>query len=195
MSPAKPTHIPSVSSDGALPTGYTHHRNRSISAPLRIDLTDAAIVDTSGHARHTRDTQDTHSASADADAHAHRTASTSSSHHPKPEAPAITLPMQREAVRHFAMDLGGSLVKLVYFSPGGTDALGRRVAGGRLHFRKFPTSHLEDCMRFIEFKKLHLGGGGAGAGGGKAGGCCIRRARACVHVRVSSCMSVCKCVR
>lgn len=78
------------------------------------------------------------------------------------EAPAITLPRQRDAVRHFAMDLGGSLVKLVYFRPDGGECGGR---GGRLHFRKFPSAHLEDCMEFIEFKGLHLGSRGAEDGG------------------------------
>lgn len=57
---------------------------------------------------------------------------------------------------HFAMDMGGSLVKIVYFSP---DPCG----GGRLHFRKFETSKMEQCLKFIEQKRLHLG-----AEGGKA---------------------------
>ena len=130
-----------------------HARNRSLSAPLRIDLTDAAIE--------TRDPNHPRKSTDGGTRHA-RASSTATP--VKPEAPAITLPRQRDAVRHFAMDLGGSLVKLVYFSPGGTDASGRRVAGGRLHFRKFPTSHLEDCMDFIEFKKLHLGGSSSGVG-------------------------------
>ena len=47
---------------------------------------------------------------------------------------------------------------MVYFRPDG-DAGG--IRGGRLHFRKFPSAHLEDCMEFIEFKGLHLGSRGA----------------------------------
>ena len=31
--------------------------------------------------------------------------------------PSISLPRQSTDVRHFAMDMGGSLVKIVYFSP------------------------------------------------------------------------------
>jgi hypothetical protein len=31
--------------------------------------------------------------------------------------PSISLPSQSSEVRHFAMDMGGSLVKIVYFSP------------------------------------------------------------------------------
>ena len=125
----------------------SHSRNRSLSAPLRIDLTDAAIESNRPTAPHGR-----------LDPLA-RVASTS-----KPEVPAITLPRQREAVRHFAMDLGGSLAKLVYFSPSGTDG----GTGGRLHFRKFPSKRLDECLDFIEFKKLHVGPVGAdGEGDGE----------------------------
>ena len=64
--------------------------------------------------------------------------------------------------------MGGSLVTLVYFSP---DAENESISalkpsligGGRLHFRKFEATKLEQCMRFIEQKRLHLG-----AEGGKA---------------------------
>ena len=59
-------------------------------------------------------------------------------------------------------------MKLVYFSP---DAENESISylkpsligGGRLHFRKFEATKLEQCMRFIEQKRLHLG-----AEGGKA---------------------------
>ena len=60
-------------------------------------------------------------------------------------------------------------MKLVYFSPDAenesikffkTPSL---IGGGRLHFRKFEATKLEQCMRFIEQKRLHLG-----AEGGKA---------------------------
>jgi bifunctional damage-control phosphatase, subfamily II, fusion protein len=74
----------------------------------------------------------------------------SSNNNAKPAAPPITLPRQREAVKHFALDLGGSLIKLVYFSVN-ADQL-----GGRLHFRRFPASSLNECIQFIERKKLHL---------------------------------------
>lgn len=65
--------------------------------------------------------------------------------------------------------MGGSLVKIVYFSPDSdtqnavhpfTSSI---MGGGRLHFRKFEASKMEQCMKFIEQKRLHLG-----AEGGKA---------------------------
>jgi len=83
--------------------------------------------------------------------------------------PSISLPRQSTDVRHFAMDMGGSLVKIVYFSPDSEKSTGAQtyasplMGGGRLHFRKFETSKLDQCMNFIEQKRLHLG-----AEGGKA---------------------------
>ena len=133
-----------------------HVRARSISAPLRLDLTGAAIdVSRAG-----ADPRDRESSAPQATTATH--AQTDVARRNVPEAPAISLPRQRDAVRHFAMDLGGSLVKLVYFSPGGLDEHGE-PRGGRLHFRKFASAHLEDCMEFIEFKKLHEGGSGGDA--------------------------------
>ncbi|KAG6551234.1 hypothetical protein Mapa_007160 [Marchantia paleacea] len=94
--------------------------------------------------------------------------------------PAIVLPNQSDELSHFAIDLGGSLVKLVYFSrqtepavacgspprKGGVgqdrqkesyyDGWRRHpILGGRLHFVKFETSKLNDCLAFIQSKKLH----------------------------------------
>ena len=86
-------------------------------------------------------------------------------------APSISLPRQRDAVKHFALDLGGSLIKLVYFSANrpnsaeDADADGNgqkkettKALGGRLHFRRFPSSSLRECLDFIERKKLHCSG-------------------------------------
>jgi len=129
-----------------------HARNRSLSAPLRIDLTGAAI-EPSHHSRASsaRAVSRTDAIAATTPG---RDANTVPSRPHGVEAPAITLPRQRDAVRHFALDLGGSLVKLVYFRPdGGADG----ARGGRLHFKKFPSAHLDDCLEFIEFKGLHLG--------------------------------------
>eukprot|EP00249_Psilotum_nudum_P020571 c27763_g1_i2 orf=375-1811(-) len=93
--------------------------------------------------------------------------------------PTILLPNQSDDILHFAIDIGGSLIKLVYFSrhaespkksatpvktyvwkqwgegilPGIHSAF--PVLGGRLHFVKFETSKLNDCLEFIESKKLH----------------------------------------
>jgi len=139
------------------------------------------------------------------------------------EAPAIVLPHQRgERVGHIALDIGGSLIKLVYFSPaapgGGEIAEGQQQQvqqqgqqggerprsaggasdsssatagaspsrprpaprGGKLHFVKFETSKIDECLDFIEAKGLHrpqsqqgmmttmMGGGGGFYGGGAA---------------------------
>jgi len=76
-------------------------------------------------------------------------------------APGIVLPHQAEGgVGHFAVDIGGSLAKLVYFSgrPGG-------AGGGALHFVKFETARLGQAVDFIERKGLHRACGGAGAEG------------------------------
>ena len=77
--------------------------------------------------------------------------------------PSISLPSQSSDVRHFAMDMGGSLVKIVYFSPDTENVAGMSpfssplLGGGRLHFRKFEASKMDQCIRFIEQKQLHLG--------------------------------------
>eukprot|EP00898_Chlorokybus_atmophyticus_P002460 jgi/Chlat1/3214/Chrsp22S03498 len=62
--------------------------------------------------------------------------------------PPILLPNQPPASlsAHFAVDIGGSLIKL---GDGG-------VGGGRLHFAKFETSKLEECLDFIEARRLHV---------------------------------------
>ena len=84
--------------------------------------------------------------------------------------PSISLPRQSTHVRHFALDMGGSLVKIVYFSPDCENVPNVRepftspmLGGGRLHFRKFEASKMDKCLQFIEQKRLHLG-----AEGGKA---------------------------
>ncbi|GMH16794.1 hypothetical protein Nepgr_018635 [Nepenthes gracilis] len=92
--------------------------------------------------------------------------------------PAILLPNQSDDISHLALDIGGSLIKLVYFSrhedkriedkrkssfkqrfgiPNGN----RRsypILGGRLHFVKFETSKINECLEFIKSKQLHRGG-------------------------------------
>ncbi len=77
--------------------------------------------------------------------------------------PSISLPSQSSEVRHFAMDMGGSLVKIVYFSPDTENAAGASpfssplLGGGRLHFRKFEASKMDQCLKLIEQTQLHLG--------------------------------------
>ncbi|KAI3971389.1 hypothetical protein MKW92_043751 [Papaver armeniacum] len=76
----------------------------------------------------------------------------------------------QEDVPYLALDIGGSLIKLVYFSrheqsPGEDEdntnmmkALEHRshpVHGGWLHFVKFETREINQCLDFIKFKQLH----------------------------------------
>lgn len=73
-------------------------------------------------------------------------------------APSILLPHQSEYVSHIALDIGGSLIKLIYFS---RDRLASSIGpqggqrGGKLHFVKFESSKVDDCIDFIEAKGLH----------------------------------------
>ncbi|KAI8641254.1 pantothenate kinase [Parasitella parasitica] len=55
----------------------------------------------------------------------------------------IVLPNQNEHVAHIAVDIGGSLAKIVYF----TSSPDR--AGGRLHFKKIETENIDECIDFI----------------------------------------------
>ncbi|KAF5449903.1 hypothetical protein F2P56_030303 [Juglans regia] len=78
-------------------------------------------------------------------------------------------------ISHLALDIGGSLIKLVYFSTSDDvdDETGRSateslsvyngnkkypVLKGRLHFAKFETTKIYDCLEFIQKNQLHLGG-------------------------------------
>ncbi|KAJ8761257.1 hypothetical protein K2173_001313 [Erythroxylum novogranatense] len=80
-------------------------------------------------------------------------------------------------ISHLALDIGGSLIKLVYFSSDGksghqegeicpdrnesigflSDGRKGPILKGRLHFAKFETSKLDVCLEFINSSKLHLG--------------------------------------
>ncbi|MED6143682.1 hypothetical protein PIB30_007980 [Stylosanthes scabra] len=85
--------------------------------------------------------------------------------------------IQSGHVYHLALDIGGSLAKLVYFTKNDEHvvdsekknppkkALGisnsnrnSPVLNGRLNFKKFETSKINDCLEFIKSMKLHLGG-------------------------------------
>ncbi|TVU10156.1 hypothetical protein EJB05_43667 [Eragrostis curvula] len=92
--------------------------------------------------------------------------------------PTILLPNQSDDISHLALDIGGSLIKLVYFSRHAEHSTedkrkvstkrrlglfngGRRsypILGGRLHFVKFETGKLNECLDFISSKQLHRGG-------------------------------------
>lgn len=92
--------------------------------------------------------------------------------------PAILLPNQSDDISHLALDIGGSLIKLIYFSRHedhlvddkrkktlkerlGLSNGSRRsypILGGRLHFVKFETRKINECLDFIHSKQLHRGG-------------------------------------
>nr|KYP50962.1 Pantothenate kinase 2 [Cajanus cajan] len=90
--------------------------------------------------------------------------------------PTILLPNQSHDISHLALDIGGSLIKLMYFSRHEDQSThdkrmrnvknrldGNRrsypILGGRLHFVKFETSKINECLDFIYSKQLHCGGG------------------------------------
>ncbi|KAK3498280.1 fumble-domain-containing protein [Neurospora crassa] len=65
------------------------------------------------------------------------------------ESKDIRLPNHTAIVSHIAVDIGGSLAKLVYFSrePHSTEP------GGRLNFVSFETDHIDDCLEFMRALK------------------------------------------
>ncbi|KAI9125014.1 hypothetical protein K1719_003630 [Acacia pycnantha] len=74
-------------------------------------------------------------------------------------------PNHSECIYHMAVDIGGSLTKLVYFTKNNDHSDDESEAGvscpvlkGRLNFKKFETSKINDCLEFIKSMKLHLGG-------------------------------------
>ncbi|EFN57701.1 hypothetical protein CHLNCDRAFT_34679 [Chlorella variabilis] len=95
----------------------------------------------------------------------------------KKDAPCIVLPHQSDYVSHIALDIGGSLIKLIYFRMDDDEerlhaadvqscsvhgAAGRPARGGKLHFVKFETAKVEECIAFIEAKGLHRSNDGSG---------------------------------
>ncbi|KAL1924465.1 uncharacterized protein VTP21DRAFT_4119 [Calcarisporiella thermophila] len=79
---------------------------------------------------------------------------------PAPETRDILLPNQNEQVSHIAVDIGGSLAKLVYFTlrPNGTE-------GGRLNFTKFETENVDKCLEFIRKLLAERKANGSGEAG------------------------------
>ncbi|KAG9258705.1 fumble-domain-containing protein [Emericellopsis atlantica] len=78
----------------------------------------------------------------------------SPSHH---ETSDIRLPNHTAVVSHIAVDIGGSLIKLVYFSR----EVDSTDPGGRLNFQNFETDRIADCvefMRHLRDKQLALNG-------------------------------------
>ncbi|KAF7956077.1 hypothetical protein EAE96_004998 [Botrytis aclada] len=58
----------------------------------------------------------------------------------------IRLPNHTAVVSHIAVDIGGSLAKLVYFSREAHS----REPGGRLNFMNFETDRIDDCVEFMK---------------------------------------------
>ncbi|EGE05796.1 pantothenate kinase [Trichophyton equinum CBS 127.97] len=65
----------------------------------------------------------------------------------------IRLPHHTDVVSHVAVDIGGTLAKLVYFSP----EISQSGSGGRLNFINFETSRIELCIDFLKkLKENHM---------------------------------------
>ncbi|KAK0729968.1 fumble-domain-containing protein [Lasiosphaeris hirsuta] len=89
---------------------------------------------------------------------------------PHHETKDIRLPNHTAVVSHIAIDIGGSLAKLVYFSreAHSTDP------GGRLNFMSFETDHIEECLKFMrEVKHKHELLNGSGDGPSSPGELCV----------------------
>ncbi|KAG6426445.1 hypothetical protein SASPL_110668 [Salvia splendens] len=84
----------------------------------------------------------------------------------------------RDDVSHLSLDIGGSLIKMVYFSSGSSspsddqkdnylkDGTNTSIGTsnhnglrGKLHFLKFETSKIDECIKFISSKHLQHNGG------------------------------------
>ncbi|KAJ0981205.1 hypothetical protein J5N97_009460 [Dioscorea zingiberensis] len=80
---------------------------------------------------------------------------------PEERNPPIALPNQPTATRLLALDIGGTLIKLVYFK---ADNEGNN--SGKLHFVKFQTRCLDECLDFIRSNKFLNNGviGGSSTG-------------------------------
>ncbi|KZZ87707.1 pantothenate kinase [Ascosphaera apis ARSEF 7405] len=65
----------------------------------------------------------------------------------------IRLPHHIERVSHVAVDIGGSLAKLVYF----TKEVDASEDGGRLNFVNFETNNIDECIEFIrQLQEKHM---------------------------------------
>ncbi|CAH1439325.1 unnamed protein product [Lactuca virosa] len=79
--------------------------------------------------------------------------------------PTILLPNQSDDISHLSLDIGGSLIKLIYFSRHEDFLVNDKrnksspILGGRLHFIKFETHKINECLEFIRSKQLHIGDG------------------------------------
>ncbi|KAL1301832.1 hypothetical protein AAFC00_006017 [Neodothiora populina] len=90
----------------------------------------------------------------------------------------IRLPNHTSVVSHVAADIGGSLAKVVYFSQevgrrgsglegAVDDAPAEDVRGGRLHFLRFETERIDQCIEFMRELQVKQRQGWAQAKDGK----------------------------
>ncbi|KAI3696499.1 hypothetical protein L1987_79517 [Smallanthus sonchifolius] len=71
-----------------------------------------------------------------------------------------------DEISHLALDIGGSLIKMVYFSTNREKPIDKtqnnsskdNLLSGRLYFLKFETSKINECLDFISSKLLHYRG-------------------------------------
>ncbi|KAI0975844.1 fumble-domain-containing protein [Xylaria arbuscula] len=81
-----------------------------------------------------------------ANGHVNATNANNGSYH---EGKDIRLPNHTAVVSHIAVDIGGSLAKLVYFSREAHST----EPGGRLNFHSFETDRVDDCIEFMRHLK------------------------------------------
>ncbi|KAI0475795.1 fumble-domain-containing protein [Xylariaceae sp. FL0804] len=105
---------------------------------VRINVKGAFIVD--------RPEQSRTPASGNGNGNGNGNGSSSASHS---EGKDIRLPNHTAVVSHVAVDIGGSLAKLVYFSR----EVHSREPGGRLNFQSFETDRIDDCIEFVRHLK------------------------------------------
>ncbi|XP_076893041.1 pantothenate kinase 1-like [Bidens hawaiensis] len=71
-----------------------------------------------------------------------------------------------DQISHLALDIGGSLIKMVYFSTNREKPVDKtqnssskdNLLSGRLYFLMFETSKINECLDFISSKQLHYRG-------------------------------------
>ncbi|KAL5723805.1 pantothenate kinase [Ranunculus cassubicifolius] len=75
--------------------------------------------------------------------------------------PTIVLPNQSHHISLLGIDIGGTLIKLVYISRddnGVSEGTEGERLGVKLHFVKFQTREINECMDFISSNQLHCSG-------------------------------------
>lgn len=76
----------------------------------------------------------------------------------EPSIVSIHLPNQNESLNKVGLDIGGSLIKLIYFVPndqknhkkGDNNNQEKQNKGGTLHFVKFEVNNIEQCISFLK---------------------------------------------